>query len=220
MIITYKGMTDKRKIIFGVLIYIVALASIFIYYKINNPDSLNIEIKAVADSGSVTFRGMSIDEKWYNPKDVITSNSNWIEDDTGFLFTAVDESSLYLKIPKGESYGITFDVGPEQGIVQIVVEDEMLEIDLQSDADVEEGLSFDLKMLSEIGLGEYEKNRNGAVVICALVIIMLMFVVFCNGGKKKSANKKQRNDAVEILRFAMIMCVCVHHYCGYIRGGI
>ena len=203
------------------ILYMGIAVSLNIYYiKSNANTSQYIEIAAVPGSGEVTFRGMLIDSSWYNPQDVIVDSSTWAKNETGTLYTATDDSTLHLKIPGGEKFETTFNVGPEQGKVEVDARGKKIILDLRADAEIEMGKSFELPMLSGCGVSQYVINRNAAIVVGAVAIIMI-FAIFLLHKERKSTKKEntQRNNAVELLRFAIIMCVCVHHYCGYAPGG-
>ena len=203
------------------ILYMGIAVPLNIYYiKSNANTSQYIEIAAVPGSGEVTFRGMLIDSSWYNPQDVIVDSSTWAKNETGTLYTATDDSTLHLKIPSGEKFETTFNVGPEQGKVEVDARGKKIILDLRADAEIEMGKSFELPMLSGCGVSQYVINRNAAIVVGAVAIIMI-FAIFLLHKERKSTKKEntQRNNAVELLRFAIIMCVCVHHYCGYAPGG-
>ena len=205
------------------ILYMGIAVSLNIYYIKSNANTsqyIEIVIAAVPGSGEVTFRGMLIDSSWYNPQDVIVDSSTWAKNETGTLYTATDDSTLHLKIPSGEKFETTFNVGPEQGKVEVDARGEKIILDLRADAEIEMGKSFELPMLSGCGVSQYVINRNAAIVVGAVAIIMI-FAIFLLHKERKSTKKEntQRNNAVELLRFAIIMCVCVHHYCGYAPGG-
>jgi len=177
------------------ILYMGIAVSLNIYYiKSNANTSQYIEIAAVPGSGEVTFRGMLIDSSWYNPQDVIVDSSTWAKNETGTLYTATDDSTLHLKIPGGEKFETTFNVGPEQGKVEVDARGKKIILDLRADAEIEMGKSFELPMLSGCGVSQYVINRNAAIVVGAVAIIMIFAIFYCI--RKENQQRKRTHKEI------------------------
>ncbi len=210
----------SKKFLFFVFIYFILVILIYKYYGKDNSEYLKVTLTAVQNSGKVTFRGMLIDKKWFNPNDVIITNEGWIEDKNGIEYTAIGGKNLVLQIPVGESYSITFNTGPEQGVVQIEVAGKILENNLWAETDSELGRAYELSssFMNLNEMDEYMLNCNAVIVMIIILVLMIVLICFM---RKLSQNKsdKNRENAIELLRFVIIICVCIHHYCLYAPGG-
>lgn len=86
-------------------------------------DGTTVEIEALLEEGNVTFRGASVDNKWYNPEDILRQG-NWEEDSNERTLTAVGRQPLKLQIPMGEVRALIFNVGPNEGAANIRMDGE------------------------------------------------------------------------------------------------
>lgn len=213
----------NRASIIGLLctLYFIVLFIIMAVYHEWNSRQQEVSLTADIANGEVTFRGVSLDGKWYNPNDLIVSGrDNWQENVDEMTYTAVDKSPLTLRLPKGEVCSITFNSGPDTGSVDIGVYHQVIKIDTRADHELEFGQAYDLPVVPIFENADYILNRNALIGFIVMFGIMSLVIVCMMKGKAKAAQANHnKNGAIEFMRFVMILGVCIHHYCGLMPGG-
>lgn len=127
-------------------------------------------ITAQEGSGNVTFRGAIIDNQWYNPTDIVEDSANWLYDNEYVTFTAVDEEALLIALPSGDSRTLTFNVGPDEGIVFVDVNEESLEFNLWNEQYIKVGCSFSVPAFNT-------QSILKQVYITAMVVLVTVFLL-------------------------------------------
>lgn len=218
--ITRTNFINKRKKIFlclCVFIYFVLVVCLFLE---NNyiQNSKEVIISPKTGNGTVVFRGAMVDGTWYNPQELLVSESNWGLREADNTLVAMDDSALTLNLPIGMERTLVFNNGPTAGNVDISINNKTIEFNLYSNEAIDTGITLDLPY---VHFGTPIKLH----VVAAGIVILLavaMFVANIYWLKKKSRLASiidNKNSAVEFMRFFIIMCVVVHHYCGLAPGG-
>lgn len=185
-----KYLFQKHLSILFIFLYIVFVVLIYVLYQgpetnmstivdtenNGNKSSINIEISSL--SKTVTFRGIEIAGKWYNPNDIMVEKNNWIENPDEATYTSVDNSPLVVKIPKSEGGRITFNTGPEQGIVQLKVNEQIIQYDLSTEKFLEQGLAFDLPQSSTSKVSVYSPNQRAVMFLLIIMLLMILTIQF------------------------------------------
>ena len=185
-----KYLFRKHLSILFIFLYIVFVVLIYVLYQgpetnmstivdtenNGNKSSINIEISSL--SKTVTFRGIEIAGKWYNPNDIMVEKNNWIENPDEATYTSVDNSPLVVKIPKSEGGRITFNTGPEQGIVQLKVNEQIIQYDLSTEKFLEQGLAFDLPQSSTSKVSVYSPNQRAVMFLLIIMLLMILTIQF------------------------------------------
>lgn len=177
-----------------------------------------VVITAQAGSGIVTFRGAQVDETWYNPQDLIVSADGWDFQEEENVLTDTAGNPVILNLPIGVERILVFNVGPEEGVVNISVNRNALEWNLYRAEQAEFGERFQLPYVRFSN-----KIKLSILSVCMIILlagIMEMFnLYFRKTYPREGKLKSGKNSSVEFLRFFIIMCVVVHHYCGWVPGG-
>ena len=182
----------------------------------------NKKVTIVPQNENVPFRGASVDGNWYNPQDIVVSSNNWLfrEEDYTLISTATGSDALELSLPIGMERMLIFNVGPDGGKIDVFVEKNVLEWNLYSEESAEFGTAFKLPYVRFSN-----KAKLNFAAMCLLIALAGMMLVVNLYFRVKNYNPDKRtevgvkNSAIEFLRFFIIMCVVVHHYCGLTPSG-
>lgn len=178
----------KRLGILFIFLYVVLVVSIYALYKgpetntynktikENNGEETGINIEISALSKTVTFRGIDVMGKWYNPNDIIIEKNNWIENPNESTYTSVDSTPLVVKIPNVNGIHITFNTGPEQGIVQLKVGNQTIQYDLSAEEFFEQGLAFELPQPLFDGNSTYSSIQKAVLFLLIIILLMLLTI--------------------------------------------
>lgn len=164
--------------------FIIALLVSIAAYKVSSnlltkSSSTDIKITAlgdknVASTGNVvTFRGATVNGIWYNTGDIIT-NGDWVEDakDKTLSWYGEDqESSIVFKLPYGTEQKIVFNVGPDQGKVEVEYGTHRYILDLYSESTISSEKTYKLQV-------EYPGNLRVIGYIFAVLAFFISFIIF------------------------------------------
>ena len=168
--------------------------------------------------GEVVFRGAMLDGIWYNPQELLASESSWVLQETDNTLAAMDGSVLALSLPIGMKRTLVFNNGPTAGKVDISVNNNTLEFNLFSNEAIATGITLELPYVHFSNPIKLHAVAAGVVVL--LSAGMLVANIYWRKKMPCSGNiTDNKNSAVEFMRFFIIMCVVVHHYCGLTPGG-
>ncbi len=201
------------------LLYIIFLVFLFIEesYIGGNEEIL---IVPRPESGSVTFRGAMVDGDWFDPQGIVVNlaEGGWTLDETENTLTATNNQSLQLNLPFGKERSLVFNIGPEEGIVEIHGAQNNQEIDLHREESNDYGEAFSLPCVRFIDPLKRELASFAFIVL--LILAMAACNIHCRRAHRgQGLIKAGRNGAIELLRFYIALCVLVHHYCGLTPGG-
>lgn len=175
-----------------------------------------IVVTPIPKSGSVTFRGAMVDGTWYNPQDIVVSGSEgWLLNESDNTLTSVNGQSLQMRLLKGMERRLVFNIGPEEGDVDVRVGGKALEWDLRREETNDVGESFLLPYVHFSNPIKLTLAALGGLLI--LAVVMDLCNMRCRSNMKTSPNN--RNGAIELMRFFIALCVLLHHYSGLTPGG-
>lgn len=200
---------------FLILLYVGLLGCIFLQNKYLESNK-KVIITTQTGSGTVTFRGAQVDNTWYDPQDITISAEGWSFGEEENILTDTAGAPLELNLPIGRDRFLVFNVGPEEGNVNISVNQSAFEHDLYRAERAELGERIYLPYVRFSN-----KTKLSAASACVLFLLMGAMLA-CNiyfKREKGEGRKEGRNSAIEFLRFFIIMCVVVHHYCGRAPAG-
>ncbi len=210
---------NRKRLVILLLLYFVLMLCLHLENVLQKNMS-KIVITPDTTNGEVVFRGALVDDEWYNPKDMVTSLKGWRQTGQDLAVRSVTGDPLELTLPIGESRQLVFNNGSGTGSVEISVGNGIIYSNLQDSHTISTGLLVELPLVmlsSKLLL-----NTVGAAVVGLLAVCMLLFNLHCRKkrGNTVTANTaNNKNAAVEFLRFFIIMCVVVHHYCSFVPGG-
>lgn len=204
---------------------IIALLVAFASYNLSthflntgNGNTL-ITISALGDRNekssdtSVVFRGASVDDKWYSPRDILAEGS-WVEgeDKGGEILTwddKVKDHSIAINLPSGSNRSLTFNMGPDQGMVNVSIERNNIPLDLYNENTVNLGWSYVLPAGNLDGT-EHTAKLVGCASFFIALIVLLLLCFKCN----LPAEKKEREVWGDLLRwFCSFVIVWLHSTC-------
>lgn len=130
-----------------------------------------VSISAEEKGKNVTFRGAMVDDKWLNPSELVIISGNWVNDPEQETYTSTDGQPIRLILPLGKDRKLVFNVGPDEGTASVELNEENLEFDLYSDAEVESGGSYSVPDSVPEGLPLYM-----LILIAALYFALFMLM--------------------------------------------
>lgn len=209
---------NKRKRILCIslaLFYAVLLICLEVKGRWNEWNN-QIAVTPIPESGSVTFRGAMVDGAWYNPQDIVVSGSEgWILNESDNTLISVNGQSLQMRLSKGMERRLVFNIGPEEGNVDVRVGGRVLEWDLCREETNDVGESFLLPYVRFSNPIKLTLAALGGLFI--LAVVMGLCNMRCRSNMKTPPNN--RNSAIELMRFFIALCVLLHHYSGLTPGG-
>ena len=177
-----------------------------------------IIVQAQPNTGTVTFRGAMVDGNWYGTSQVAVSMEGWSLQQEEDILTDTAGNVLELKLPVGTERTLVFNIGPDEGIVNVSVGQNVLHWNLYSAETVDYGGSF---RLPYIRFGNQVKLGIMALLVCALLAtIMLMFnVAFEKRHYVDKGIPNRKNPAIEFFRFFISISVVLHHFTDWSPSG-
>lgn len=140
-------------------------------------------------------------------------------DETENTLTARNGQPLQLNLPLGKERSLVFNIGPEEGKVEIQANKDSREINLYRQVSNDNGEKFSLPY---VRFSDPLKRNFAALMFAVLLIcIMAAWNIRCRALRHadREAAVDGRVGAIELLRFNIALCVVVHHYCGLTPGG-
>ncbi|MHC1732032.1 MAG: ArnT family glycosyltransferase [Bacteroidales bacterium] len=122
----------------------------------------------------VTFRGASVDGTWYNVGDIV-SGENWKIDIASQTLTWYGQNqgrSISIQLPNGIKRSLIFNTGPDQGMVQVETNGQILRLDLYNESVVKLGREYELPILNT------KKNERKSIILAGTIYILLQFLLF------------------------------------------
>lgn len=136
--------------------------------------SSRVSITAQEGSGEVTFRGAAVDGVWIGPGDHLIEDGGWAYDLEQAVYTAVNNNSLIFNLPAGEERFLTFNAGPDAGVVLVDIDGEHFEFNLWNENVVELGLPYEVPGL--VLEAHYFKSVLVAAFVFLFVFAGAMFI--------------------------------------------
>lgn len=207
---------------------LVAVSGIFFFNKITsrflqkNMPETKITIIALneknekAQSYDIVVKGVVVDDKWYWVKDLIHSDSGWIDYEEGaYYWSPYSKSnemkdSLELTIPGGRNRVVVFENNKWSGKAKITSNNSPdLEIDTYSESDsIDYGVS-----LYSIENFRLNKMRKILTIIFGGILFLIIQLLFLIKKNTKIPNQvKQRTVWMDVLRVICIFTVIFLHY--------
>lgn len=176
-----------------------------------------IMVQSQPNSGTVTFRGAMIDGNWYGASQVAVSAGGWVLQEEEDILADTEGNVLELRLPIGTERTLVFNIGPDEGTVDVSVGQKSLEWDLYSAESIDYGGGFQLPYVRFVNL---VKLSIATVCVCTF-LAMGMFAVNVVFAKRMPSEKgaNTRNSAVEFLRFFISITVVLHHFTPYSPSG-
>lgn len=171
------------------------------YLLKNHTDNVLI----TAQSGSVIFRGAAVDGRWYSPTDIIVDSANWLYDDEQATFQAVDSQALEIALPGGSERTLTFNAGPDEGIVLVDINGEILEFNLWNENFIELGLPYEVPAFSMLCI-----LKQVYIPVVAIFILILLACVILYRGEVETINA-EREVWLDLLRTVCCFTVVLLH---------
>lgn len=204
--------TDKPKIhivkIIVVSLVLVLLCAVLAfcigqkYLQKNYTD--NVLIMAQGGSGNVTFRGAAVDDRWYSPTDIVVDSANWLYDDEQVTFQAVDSQALEIALPGGSERTLTFNAGPDEGIVLVDINGEILEFNLWNENFIELGLPYEVPAFSMLCILKQVYIPVAAIFVLILFSLYKYFQKKANSGFLVNNINQEYVDNYKLARVASI----------------
>lgn len=212
---------NKRKK--GICISLAILYTVLLlFFAANdhwNGKNSQIIVTPYPESGSVTFRGAMVDGSWYDPQNIIENFSEeWMFHEEDNTLTLEDGQQYYIRLSNGMERRLVFNIGPEEGRVNVCVGGKALDWNLYRAETNDEGEPFLLPYVRFSNPIKRTAAALGGLFIIAAV--MVLYNMRCRlSHSKMRIPPNDRNSAVEIVRFMISICVLFHHYSGLAPGG-
>lgn len=132
-------------------------------------------VSIVAQEGNVIYRGASINDQWYSPSDTVVRSDGWIFDENEVTYQAESQQPLEVELPIGENRTVTFNAGPDEGIVKIICNNEEIIYDLSNEQTVPLGLPYNLPNSVDDTSFDF---RNLFIAIAVFVFTVILSIVF------------------------------------------
>ena len=213
-------MCKKRKTTISYVLvsfYIVLVVFLLLQNKYIESNQ-KITVQSCPNSGEVTFRGAIVDENWYGIQSVVISSEGWVLNEEVDTLTDTTGNALELKLPIGMKRTLIFNVGPEEGIVDVYVNQNLLEWNLYREKSIDFGEEFQLPYVRFSN--KIKLNMVAIFILVLLTAAMLaanLYLKRRNPQDRKIQNNK--NSAIEFMRFFFIMAVVLHHFFWYSSAG-
>ena len=176
-----------------------------------------IMVQSQPNSGTVTFRGAMIDGNWYGAAQLIVSAEGWVLQEEEDVLTDAEGNALELRLPVGTERALVFNIGPDEGIVNASVGQNVLQWNLYSAETVDYGNGFQLPYVHFSN-----KIKLGMAALCILAlsaVVMLTINVYFRKNPHHQDTQQKKNSAIEFLRFLIIISVVLHHFFWYSSAG-
>lgn len=196
-------------------------ASIVLQFLPVQQEVLTATISAKPDTGTVTFRGASVDGAWLRPADMVSSNDGWIFEEQENTYTATGEGLLTVQLSAGTKRELVFDVGPDQGTAVVCVGDKTLEFTMTENVDWDQGWSYEIP-----GYVDGSAQVGPYIAAGASLLYLVMFLLLCGkfGAAKVADLSNQRELWGDLLRgVCSFVVLLLHASCnvfGDFSGGI
>lgn len=168
----------------------------------------HVEITEKVGSGEVAFRGGSVDGVWINATDHVVEDGGWIYDSEQAMYTAATGETLVFDLPAGNERALTFNVGPDAGVVLVDIDGTHLELNLWNENVVELGLPYGVPGFST------QSALKQVQVLVSLVFIAVFILCFALYWKQSRTTAGEREVWLDILRiFCCLVIVLLHCTC-------
>lgn len=171
-------------------------------------EGLTATIAAKPDTGTVTFRGASVDGVWQSPSDTVSSNDGWLFEEQENTYTATGEGLLTVQLSAGTKRELVFDVGPDQGTAVVTVGDKTLEFTMTENVDWDQGWFY------EIPGSVNGRSQTGPYITAgASLLYLVLFLMLCSkfGAVKVVDLSTRRELWGDLLRGACSFVVLLLH---------
>ncbi len=128
-----------------------------------------VQIRAQAGSGEVTFRGAAVDGIWVSPSDHVVDDGGWYYDDEQVVYTAINGSALVFNLPAGDERTLTFNAGPDCGVALVDIDGEHFEFNLWNENVIELGLPYEVPVVNT-------QDISRQLLTCVGLIFLLTFI--------------------------------------------
>lgn len=169
-------------------------------------------IRMSAQEGEVTYRGAAMGDIWYSPSDTVIKSDGWEVNWDEATYRATDGQYLEVALPRGGGRTLTFNAGPDQGVVKIVINENEQYFSLYNDTIVPLGLPYHL-----LDSNTQEKTTMylGTSVGASIIFTILVLLLSLKSKPEKSVFKKEGRelwgDALRII--CCFMIVLLHNTC-------
>lgn len=170
-------------------------------------------VSIVAQEGNVIYRGASINDQWYSPSDTVVRSDGWIFDENEVTYRAESQQPLEVELPIGENRTVTFNAGPDEGIVKIICNNEEIIYDLSNEEIVPLGLPYNLPNSVDDTSFDF---RNLFIAIAVFVFTVILSIVFLmrDNTSKYVHERGTREVWGDLLRgFCCFIIILLHNTC-------
>ncbi len=135
-------------------------------------------------SENVTYRGASVDGQWYGPGYTVISSDGWLYDEVQDVFVVEDsQKPLHVRLPSKMNRSLTFNVGPDEGSVKIIIGKNTTIFNLSAEEDAPLGVAYELPVFSQY------KNLTKSATYVAAVVFVLIFMVVLHLSRRTKAHE-------------------------------
>ena len=167
-----------------------------------------VEITAKEGTGTVTYRGASVDGTWYSPQETLVSDGGWTEDPEEVTYTANGQEPLVIQLPSGVERSLTFDVGPDQGVAIVTCDGETMEFSMTIDTDWELGYGYSVPASETIS-----ENVYVLIGVISALVLFALFAVSCYCRPNRAPRSTQPRELWGDLLRAVCCFVVVLLHC-------
>ncbi|MHC1732031.1 MAG: acyltransferase [Bacteroidales bacterium] len=159
----------------------------------------------------ITFRGASVDGRWYNVGDILLGGG-WTKNEEAQTLTwhrDMQDYSMTINLPHGAKRSVTFNTGPDQGRIKVEINGEILVFDLYNKNTVGQGLAYDLPVADTSGI----ERIAILVATTTFVLALSLFLILCQ--KRDIPEPKNERDVWgDLLRgICAFVIVWLHSTC-------
>lgn len=203
----------RRFALLGIVLAVIFVFVCCVQGIVNKSTEQQIVITPLSEQEPIVLRGASIDGAWFDPDNILISDGGWIADTEAHTYMSAGVQPLIIQISRGNNTSLVFNVGPSYGSAEISTGNSTFQLNFKQDTEVESGQLYALP--EETGtITESFYNKNAALCLLVLAALAFFIALYYSCSYIKRREESNRNRSVEMLRFAVIMCVCMHHYCG------
>lgn len=148
---------------------LIVVASISTYYIAMQQVGIVVRLKNISEvSGTtISFRGGMRDDTWISAYDLV-EGGNWTYDPQTGIYTSVGDEVLTLRLPVVKQFNIVMNAGPDEGVLEILTENNTYQFDLYQKTEIEYGCALQ-------GLDTF-KGQAISIIYSVIVLIAGIFV--------------------------------------------
>lgn len=169
----------------------IILCSGLLFWVMIKSQSILVTIQKVTEpvETSISLRGGMHADVWYNAYDIVDSGA-WRYDAEEGTYSSKNDEILTLKVPVCSQFALVFNAGPNEGVVQIKVGNNVYLCDLYQETESEYGYQYSLP-----GMEDQFITIN---IITALICVMIAVVCICITAIYEKNKDKVNLKVVEI----------------------